>query len=169
MNSETNDTQPQTVAPIVLVVEDDRITRKAVGRNLRAAGYEVILVSSAADALFVAQRTAFHVLVLDLNLLDADPFNSMTDGFAVLDWLRRQLKEFHFRIVIYSSETGQHVLEKAEKHGAFAFCYKRGDMTNLLQCVRDAVLSLAAAWQTSLGARPNRSRPSQKGRYPVLR
>jgi len=93
----------------------------------------------------------------------------MTDGFAVLDWLRRQLTDSHFRIVVYSSATGQHVLEKAEKYGVFAFCHKRRDMTNLLQCVRDAVLSLAAAWQTSLGARPNRSRPSQKGRYPVLR
>jgi CheY-like chemotaxis protein len=145
VNSETNDTQPQ--APIVLVVEEDLITRKVIGQHLQAAGYDAILVSSAADALVVAQRTAFHVLVLDLNLLDPDPFNGMIDGFAVLDWLRRQLKEFHFRTVIHSWETGQHVLEKAEKHGAFAFCYKRGDMTHLLQCVHDAVLSLKAPSQ----------------------
>jgi CheY-like chemotaxis protein len=116
-----------------------------VGRNLQAAGYEVILVQSAAEALTVAQRTPFHVLVLDLHLLDIDPFNAMQDGFAVLDWLKRQLGDLRFRIVIHTSETGQHVLEKAEQLGAFAFCRKRRDMTSLLQCVHDAVLSLKAA------------------------
>lgn len=143
MNSNSNSSQAG--APVVLVVEDDLITRKAVSRNLKAAGYEVLVVSSAADALFVAQRTPVHVLVLDLNLADRDSFNAMNDGFAVLDWLRRHFKDFPFRVVIYSSETGQHALDKAEKYGAFAFCHKRRDMTNLLQCVRDAVLSLQAA------------------------
>jgi len=127
------------------VVEDDSLTRKAVGRTLQTAGYEVILASSAAEALVVAQSTAFHVLVLDLSLVDLESFTAMNDGFAVLDWLRRQLGDLRFRIVIHSVATGQQVLDKAEKYGAFAFCHKRRDMTNLLQCVHDAVLSLQAA------------------------
>jgi CheY-like chemotaxis protein len=146
MNSKTNSTQPETSGvPVVLVVEDDLITRKAVGRNLQAAGYEVILVASAADAVNVAQRVPFHVLVLDLHLLDADPFNSINDGFAVLDWLRRQVGDLRFRIVIYTCLTGEHLLQKAEQRDVFAFCHKRRDMTNLLQCVHDAVLSLQVA------------------------
>jgi CheY-like chemotaxis protein len=131
-------------APIVLVVEDDPFTRKMVGRRLHAEGYEVILVPDAADALIVAQRTAFHVMVLDLNLMDPNPFNGIYTGFAVLDWLRRQLGDFRFKIVIYTSQTDLPVLERAEASGAFAYCIKRRDMGNLVRCVNEAMEALAA-------------------------
>src|SRR5262245_2780817 len=76
--------------PVILVVEDDQLTRRAVGRKLQAAGYEVLMVPSAADALIVSQRTVFQVLVLDLHLPDgSDPFNGIHEGFAMLDWLHR--------------------------------------------------------------------------------
>jgi len=129
-------------APIVLVVEDDPLTRKAVGRKLHSAGYEVIMVPDGADALIVAQRMAFHVLVLDLTLVDINPFNGVHDGFAVIDWLRRQLGELQFRIVIHTSQSSQPLLERAEAYGVFAFCTKSRDMGNLVQCVDDAVKSL---------------------------
>ncbi len=146
MNSEPNSESNGPVrAPVVLVVEDDPLTRRTVGRLLQMAGYEVIMVASAADALFVAQREVFHVLVLDLQLVDVDPFSGIHEGFAVLDWLRYQLGEFRFRIVIYTSQSGQHLIEKAQASGAFAFCTKRHDMSNLLQCVAEAVQSLQAA------------------------
>ena len=145
MSSETNNehAEPSGV-PVVLVVEDEPLTRKAVARNLQAAGYEVIAVPSAADALIVAQRTPFHVLVLDLQLLD-DPFSGIHEGFAVIDWLRHQLGNFPFRIVIHTSQRGQHILERAQASGAFAFCNKRRDMSTLVQCVAEAVQSLKAA------------------------
>src|SRR5262245_55908342 len=113
MSSDTNSGNIESIrAPVVVVVEDDWFTRKAIGKKLHSAGYEVILIPDATDALILAQRMAFHVLVLDLNLMDMNPFNGMHDGFAVLDWLRRQLGEFPFKIVIYTSQTDPHVLEK---------------------------------------------------------
>lgn len=147
MNSETNNAQSAPVkAPVVLVVEDDLLTRKMVGRKLQSAGYEVILVSNAGDALIIAQREVFQVLVLDLQLVDIDPFSGIHEGFAVLDWLLHQLGgEVNFRIVIYTSQSGQHLIEKAQARGAFAFCTKRRDMSNLLQCVAEAVQSQKAA------------------------
>lgn len=132
-------------APVVMVVEDDTLIRKTVGRRLQAAGYEVVLAPTAADALIIAQRMEFQVLVLDLNLVDVDPFGGIHEGFAVLDWLERQLGEIKFRVVIYTSQSGQHLLAKAEAHRVFAFCTKRRDMSNLLQCVDEAVRSLKAA------------------------
>src|SRR5689334_21322382 len=146
MSSDNNNDSGATErAPVVMVVEDDALIRKAVGRKLQAAGYEVILTPSAADALIIAQRMDFHVLVLDLNLVDVDPFGGIHEGFAVLDWLHRQMGELKFRVVIYTSQGGQQLLAKAEEKGVFAFCTKRRDMTNLLQCVDDAVKSLKAA------------------------
>ena len=134
--------EQSSAAAVVLVVEDDALTRRAVSRNLQLAGYEVIAVPSAGDALIVAQRTGFHVLVLDLHLVEgSDPFSGIHEGFAVLDWLRHQMGEFQFRVIIYTSQTGQQVMEKAEASGAFAFCNKRRDMSNLLKCVNEAIQS----------------------------
>jgi len=132
-------------APVVLVVEDDSLTRKAVGRKLHDAGYEVIMVPDASDALILAQRMAFQVLVLDLHLADINPFNGIHEGFAVIDWLRRNLGEFPFKIVIYTSQSEQHMLDKAEESGVFAYCVKRRDMSNLVQCVNEAMQALKAA------------------------
>ena len=132
-------------APIVLVVEDDQFTRKAVGRKLHSAGYEVIMVPDAADALILAQRTTFQVLVLDLHLADINPYNGIHEGFAVLDWLHRQLGEFHFKVVIYTAQVDQHLLDRAQENGVFAYCVKRRDMSNLVQCVNEAMQALKAA------------------------
>src|SRR5262245_30150567 len=76
--------QAPAVSPyVILVVEDDALTRRAVGRKLQTAGYEVVLVPTASDALIVAQRMSFHVLVLDLFLPDmSDPFNGIYEGFS---------------------------------------------------------------------------------------
>ncbi len=142
-NIEAEEGEPSP-PPVVLVVEDDPLTRKAVSRNLQLAGYEVIAVPSAGDALIVAQRTGFHVLVLDLHLVDGgDPFSGIHEGFAVLDWLRHQLGDFQFKVIIYTSQSGPQLLEKAEASGAFAFCNKRRDMGNLLQCVNEAIQSFS--------------------------
>lgn len=86
MSDETHndsiDSTESADAPIILVVEDDELTRKAVSRRLQAEGYEIIAVPNAGDALIIAQRYPFHVLVLDLHLMDGDPFSGIHEGFA---------------------------------------------------------------------------------------
>jgi CheY-like chemotaxis protein len=140
-----NESGESFCTPVILVVEDEPLTRNAVARKLQAAGYEVVAVPSAADALIVAQRLVFHVLVLDLNLVDGDPFSGIHEGFAVIDWLRHQMGGFPFRIVIHTSQAQKHIAERAEAAGAFAFCPKRRDMENLIKCVNEAVESLNEA------------------------
>ena len=133
-------------AAIVLVVEDDKLTRDAVARRLNAEGYEIIAVPSAGDALIVAQRVPFHVLVLDLHLMDGDPFSGLHEGMAVLDWLRVQFGgQFPFKIVIHTSQNDPRLMAQAEANGAFAYCIKRRDMNNLIRCVGEAIDSLRAA------------------------
>ena len=57
----SNETGESFCTPVVLVVEDEPLVRRAVARKLQAAGYEVVAVPSAADALIVSQRLVFHV------------------------------------------------------------------------------------------------------------
>ena len=146
-NALNNSGEETPAAPVVLVVEDDAITRKAVGRKLQAAGYEVILLPSASDALVVVQRLTFQVLVLDLQLMDGDQFGGIHDGLAVIDWLRHQLGDLKFPIIIHTSQTGERIMQEAAARGAFAFCTKRRDMNNLLVCIREAL-----EWQKSRSA-----------------
>ena len=146
MNSEPeNEPGMWAKAPVILVVEDDSFTRKMVGRRLHAAGYEVILVANAGDALKIAQTESFQVLVLDLNLVNTDPFGGIQDGLAAVDWLRQQIGDFRFRIVVHTSQAEQRLIQKAEALGVFAYCIKRRDMNNLVECVGEAVASLKAA------------------------
>jgi hypothetical protein len=55
------------------------------------------------------------------------------------------LGDFPFRIVIHTSQRAQHIIDRAEASGVFAFCVKKRDMSSLLQCVAEAVQSLRAA------------------------
>jgi CheY-like chemotaxis protein len=143
-NALNNPGEETPAAPIILVVEDDSLTRRAVGRKLQMAGYEVILLPSAAEALIVVQRLTFQVLVLDLQLMDGDQFGGIHDGLAVIDWLRHQLGELQFPIIIHTSQTDERIMQEAAARGAFAFCIKRRDLSNLVECIREAL-----EWQKS--------------------
>ena len=54
----------------LLVVEDERTLRTAVSRYLRRQGYDVEAVESGAEALGLATRDAFDLILLDLRLQD---------------------------------------------------------------------------------------------------
>jgi DNA-binding NtrC family response regulator len=58
--------------PSVLVVEDESDLRQIVGDALQAAGFEPVLVGTAADAISRLDSFAYDALVVDLRLPDAD-------------------------------------------------------------------------------------------------
>jgi DNA-binding NtrC family response regulator len=58
--------------PSVLVVEDESDLRQLVGDSLQAAGFEAVLVATAAEALSRLDAFAYDALVVDLRLPDAD-------------------------------------------------------------------------------------------------
>src|SRR6476659_11039477 len=62
----------QPTAPSVLVVEDEEDLRQLVGDSLQAAGFEPVLVASAAEARTRLDGFAYDALVVDLRLPDAD-------------------------------------------------------------------------------------------------
>lgn len=70
-------------SPRVLVVEDDAATAAGVVRGLRAAGFDVELSTSGADAAHRIGVEAHDVVVLDLMLPEKD-------GFEVLERMRHR-------------------------------------------------------------------------------
>ncbi len=54
----------------LLVVEDERTLRTAISRYLRRQGYEIEAVESGSEALGIASRGAFDLILLDIRLQD---------------------------------------------------------------------------------------------------
>src|SRR5580692_3334362 len=67
----------------LLVVEDNALLSELLAKGLRTAGYEVDLLTTAAEARTVLMTTTYAAVILDLGLPDGD-------GLAVLRELRHR-------------------------------------------------------------------------------
>jgi DNA-binding response OmpR family regulator len=76
----------------VLLVEDSRRLRQAVGTGLRRAGYAVDVAGDGDEGLWYAESNDYDVIVLDLMLPG-------TDGLTVLERLREGGKSTHVLIL----------------------------------------------------------------------
>ncbi|WP_440948376.1 response regulator [Methanosarcina sp. T3] len=78
--------------PLVIVVEDDKLSRELLIFTLKEAGYRVVQASSGKQALFLAQKLKPFVITLDLMLPEMNGWdvlknlkkNSQTAGIPVL-------------------------------------------------------------------------------------
>lgn len=57
---------------LILVVEDELVTRTLLDEILRAAGYEIVLAEDGADALLELGRRKFALVLLDVNIPTLD-------------------------------------------------------------------------------------------------
>ena len=69
----------KTVPDRILIVEDDAVLRKHLGRLFAREGYEVTTAASRADARIKLDRTSFEVLLLDVMLPDGDGLELLAD------------------------------------------------------------------------------------------
>ena len=65
----------------VLLVEDDRVLRQALGDTLMLGGFDYLAVGSAEEALAVVAEQAFSLVVSDVNMPGMD-------GHQLLELLR---------------------------------------------------------------------------------
>ncbi|CCG02701.1 response regulator [Blastococcus saxobsidens] len=81
----------------VLVIEDDPDLAGVLTTMFAQHGLETFHASTGSEALRLAQRVLPDLLVLDLMLPD-------TDGFTVVDWLRRHERLHHVPLVVYTAQ-----------------------------------------------------------------
>ena len=132
----------------VLVVDDERFFREAIGDVLGGAQLPYVTAATGADALELAADPEIGVAVLDLELPDLH-------GLEVFRRLKQTRPEL--RVVILSASTQEeHVLE-ALRLGAFDYLAKPLHEEELLLSVRRALdtFGIASGWQ-SLRARVER-------------
>ena len=75
--------EQSSVAPVVLIVENDVLLRLVTASNLRDAGFEVIEAANPAEALRILARVPVDVLFSDIDM----PGNM--DGLALAQWVRQ--------------------------------------------------------------------------------
>jgi two-component system, OmpR family, KDP operon response regulator KdpE len=113
----------------VLIVEDERGLRKALGINLRARDYEVALAEDGRSALEAASREPPDAVVLDLGLPDIN-------GVEVIEGLRGWTGA---PIIVLSARTGEPDKVVALDAGADDYVTKPFGMDELLARLRAAL------------------------------
>ncbi len=102
----------------ILIVDDQATQLKKIELAVSGLGYDVETATNAADAMSHLQHNPVDILLLDIEMPD-------TDGFSVLDWLRRQAALKHIPVIVISAhENDRSQVIKAIKMGAEDFLPK---------------------------------------------
>ncbi len=125
----------------VLVVDDEVLIRKSLGKVLKARGYDIELASTGAEGLEKAASVRPQVMILDMRLPD-------TDGLSVLRRVR-QLDPLVQVIVITAFGDVQSAVE-AMKLGACDFLRKPYEMEDIVLAVDSAGKSFRQAAELDL-------------------
>ncbi len=125
----------------VLVVDDEVLIRKSLGKVMRAKGYTVEVASTGAEGLEKASSLRPHVMILDMRLPD-------TDGLSVLRRVR-QLDPLLQVIVITAFGDVTSAVE-AMKLGACDFLRKPYEMEDIVLAVEGAARTFRQASELDL-------------------
>jgi DNA-binding response OmpR family regulator len=128
----------------ILVVDDERFFREAIGDALTAAGMDCVLASTGAEALEQAMDEGIGVLLLDVQLPDLS-------GIEVLRRLRETRPRL--RVIIVSSHTDQEYVLDALRLGASDYLAKPIHDEELVLAVRRALQDhdVASRWDRLRG------------------
>jgi FixJ family two-component response regulator len=112
---------------LVAVIEDDAVSRSALGRLLEAGGFEPALFSSA-EAFLASQATrAWRCLILDVHLT----------GMSGIDLQRRLRSEgCDVPVIVCTGDRADMTRERAQQAGCVAFLLKPYSADTLLPLLR---------------------------------
>ena len=110
---------PDTAAPRarILLIEDDQQFAATLGLKLEAAGYDVMTVTSADDALALLGQFSFHLAIVDEKL-------PCSAGLELAPLLREQ---YRLPFIMLTSCGHESCIERAIVEGALAYAIKPVD------------------------------------------
>ncbi|HEY6196200.1 MAG TPA: sigma-54 dependent transcriptional regulator [Candidatus Eisenbacteria bacterium] len=127
--------------PSVLVVDDELLIRKSLGKVLRASGYTVDVASTGAEGLEKVGSLRPQVMILDMRLPD-------TDGLSVL----RRARELDalLQVIIITAYGDVQTAVDAMKLGACDFVRKPYEMEDIVLAVESAARTFRQASELDL-------------------
>jgi CheY-like chemotaxis protein len=118
------DKQPACHSGVVLIVEDDVLLRLITASNLREAGFEVVEVANAAEAVIVLNSMVVDVMFANVNM------PGKMNGLALAKWVHSHGRDVR---VILTSDAEQS-LGEAREYGYFlAKPYDGSEVERLLR------------------------------------
>jgi two-component system, NtrC family, response regulator AtoC len=125
----------------VLVVDDELLIRKSLGKVLRSSGYTVDVASTGAEGLEKVGSLRPQVMVLDMRLPD-------TDGLSVLK--RAREVDPLLQVIIITAHGDVQTAVNAMKHGACDFVRKPYEMEEIVLAVDAAGRTFRQATELDL-------------------
>lgn len=119
--------------PLVLVVDDDPLVLRAMGRQLTAADrFEVMTASSGYDALLIVGTSVPDVVVLDLLM-------PRVDGYEVCASIKRNPQTAHIKVITITGRHTAQAQKRALELGAAA-CLPKEEAAGKLPKLIDQAL-----------------------------
>ncbi len=113
----------------VLAVDDSRAMREMVSLTLREAGFEVSCAGDGREALALAKREQFTLVITDINMPEMD-------GFALIRALRALPAYRHVPILTLTTEGSPEQKRDGRAAGATGWMIKPFDPERLLATLR---------------------------------
>jgi len=117
-------THPARNTGVVLIVEDDVLLRLITASNLREAGFEVVEVANAAEAVIVLNSMAVDVMLIDVNM------PGKMNGLALGKWVHSHGLDTR---IILTSDDEQSLGEAREYAHFLAKPYDSKEVERLLR------------------------------------
>jgi EAL domain-containing protein (putative c-di-GMP-specific phosphodiesterase class I) len=128
--------EPPSVRPRVLIVDDEETLRKAIGRILRRAGFDVVEVDGGRAAIAALEAKSFDVILSDVHMPDGG-------GLDLLRSVRRV--DLDVPMLLMSGAPDVESAAKAVEYGAFRYLAKPIDTEELAKVVHHATRAHALA------------------------
>jgi len=101
----------------ILVTDDEPITRMLVKLLLEREQFDVVEATNGEQALQIARRDRFDLLLIDLNM-------PVMDGYQAIHHLRNDVRLTTLPIIVLTAEEGQHVERRVLALGANDYLVK---------------------------------------------
>jgi DNA-binding response OmpR family regulator len=120
-----NEEVKMSVKKKILVVEDDPIALKTLGRILEESSYKVICASNGEEAVRKANQEELDVVLLDTRL-------PKMDGYAVCREIKKT-RGLSTKVIVYTGFIDVVNAEKAREAGADDYVVKTDDFEDILK------------------------------------
>ncbi len=132
------DARPAPLAPKILLVDNSAFFRDMLAPLIKAAGYQVVAVASAKQALAtLSSGIAIDIVVTDIEMPEID-------GFALATTLRQDPKTAGIPVIALSAMISTEAIQRGRRAGFHHFVAKF-DRTGLIAAIKEQTNELHAA------------------------
>ncbi|MBI5144796.1 MAG: response regulator [Candidatus Omnitrophica bacterium] len=123
------------MAKNILVIDDNHLVVKSLGRLLELEGYNVVAVENGKEALGAVEKEDFNLVISDIRMAEIDGVETIR---KIRESLKRREKKQIPEIFITGYTDGEEHAQ-AKKLNTTGFLYKPFDKDDFLKSVAEAV------------------------------